>query len=165
MAAPKTMTAAELGSVIGVSARRVQQLAQQGIFEKDGRSKYPLAASVKSYIDHKLKSEIAKRDVVTTADEAVKIERARKLRLENEQTERSLVPMAAAVAAIDAIVGPVRSDLAGVPARVTDDVGERRAIEDAINTVLNGIADRLRKAGQALRSGRDPLQTGEEDDA
>jgi len=165
MAAPKTLTAVELGSVIGVSARRVQQLAAQGIFAKDGRSKYPLAASVKSYIDWKLKSEIERRDDATTADEAVKIERARKLRLENEQTERGLVPMASAVAAVDAIVGPLRSDLAGVPARVTDDVGERRAIEDAINKVLSGISDRLREAGEALRKGRDPLQTGDEDDA
>lgn len=164
MAAPKTLTATELGSVIGVSARRVQQLAKQGIFSKDGRSKYPLAASVKAYIDWKLKSEIERRDDATTADESVKIERARKLRLENEQTERSLVSMASAVGAVDAIVGPIRSELAGVPARVTNDVGKRRAIEDAINRVLQAIDRRLRKAGEALEAGRDPLQAGEEDD-
>ena len=164
MALPKTVSGAQLGSVLGLSARRVQQLGKQGVFRKSGRGQYTLAECVQGYIDWKLKSEIERRDDVTTADEQVKIERARKLRLENEQTERNLVPVSAAVAAIDVIVGPLKSDLSGVPARVTDDVAERRRIEDAINTVLTDIADRFGEACDALRSGRDPLSTDEEDD-
>lgn len=155
-----------LAGVLGVTERWVQQLEKQGVLKKKGRSRYDLAASVQAYIKFKVESEVARAvPEQSNPGERVKAERARKLKLDNDEKERRLVQMPSAVAALDAIVGPLKADLAGVPARVTDDVALRRRIEDATDAVLRGLADRFAKAGRDLRAGRDPLSAGDEDDA
>lgn len=45
-----TVTASELGDVLDLTDRRVRQLAEEGIFERASRGKYPLASSVQAYI-------------------------------------------------------------------------------------------------------------------
>lgn len=156
----------KLAEVLGVGDRWIQQLEAKGIIAKSRHGKWPLAECVQAYIKFKVDSELAR--VVpeeTSPGERVKQERARKLRLENDEKEHRLVQTPDAVAALDAIVGPLRADLSGVPARVTSDVALRRRIEDAIDTVLRGLADRFKKAGRDLREGRDPLSADDEDDA
>ena len=156
----------KLAAILGIGERWVQQLERQGVLKKAGHGRYHLAESVQSYIAFKVKSEVARAvPEETDAGERVKAERARKLRLENDEKELLLVQTPDAVAALDAIVGPLRADLAGVPARVTSDVVLRRQIEDAIDSVLRGFADRSAKAGADLRAGRDPLAADDEDDA
>jgi len=155
-----------LAEVLGVTERWVQQLEKQGVLKKSGRGRYDLAASVQAYIKFKVESEVARAvPEESSPGERVKAERARKLKLENDEKEHRLVQTPDAVAALDAIVGPLRSDLAGVPARATDDVALRRRIEDAIDIVLRGLADRFKQAGAALRAGRDPLSSLDADDA
>ena len=162
----ETVTVRRLSEVLGIGERWVQQLEKQGVLKKVRHGRYRLAESVQAYIAFKIESEVAR--VVpeeSNAGERVKAERARKLKLENDEKELRLVQTPDAVAALDAIVGPLRADLAGVPARVTSDVAERRRIEDAFDTVLRRLADRFAKAGEALRAGRDPLEAADEDDA
>jgi phage terminase Nu1 subunit (DNA packaging protein) len=156
---------AKLGDVLGVGERWVQQLEAQGVLRKSARGRYPLAASVQAYTKFKVDSEVARANPEeTTPGERVKAERARKLKLENDERELHLVAMPSAVTALDVIVGPLKSGLAGVPARVTDDIALRRRIEDAIESVLWDLADRARKASVALRQGRDPYSAVEADD-
>jgi translation elongation factor EF-Tu-like GTPase len=155
-----------LAKILGLTAQRVGQLTNSGALTKLRHGRYNLADAVQSYITYKLKTEsdrLARVD--TTPDQAVKIERARKLRLENDERERTLVDTGNAIMAIDVIVGPLQADLAGVPASVTDDVALRRQIEHAIHSALSGFSDRLEKAGAALRAGRDPDAADGEDDA
>ncbi|WP_409560204.1 hypothetical protein [Hyphomicrobium sp. MC8b] len=152
----------DLGKVLGVGERWVQQLDAQGILTKSARGRYPLAASVQAYTQFKVESEVARAiPEETSAGERVKAERARKLKLENDERELLLVAMPEALTALDVIVGPLKAGLAGVPARVTDDIAERRRIEDAIEVVLKDLAKRLEQAGDAMRQGRDPYSAVE----
>lgn len=151
------VSVSDLGKVLGVGERWVQQLDAQGILTKSARGRYPLASSVQAYTKFKVESEVARAiPEETSAGERVKAERARKLKLENDERELLLVAMPEALAALDLIVGPIKAGLAGVPARVTDDIAERRRIEDAIESVLTDIADRLDKVGAAMAAGHDP---------
>lgn len=164
-AASETISVRALAEVLGITERWVQQLEKQGILVKVGRGRYNLAAAVQAYIAFKVESEVARAvPEETSPGERVKTERARKLKLENDEKELRLVQTPDAVAALDAIVGPLIADLAGVPARATDDVALRRDIEDAIRSVLKGLADRFEKAGADLQAGRDPLSPDGEDD-
>lgn len=166
--ADQQVSSAELARVFGLTERRIQQLEAESVFENVGRGRskrYVLADAVQAMVR---RSEIAAAEAVqgaSTSREMFEAERARKLKLQNDQSEALLVETPDALAAIDAIFGEVRTALAGIPARFTEDLAERRRLEDAIDTTLADLTGRLDKAGAALAEGRDPLAADEENHA
>jgi hypothetical protein len=84
---------------------------------------------------------------------------ARKLKLENDQTESLLIPTQLA---IDAVVGVYKSKVHSIPARVTKDVSLRRLWEQEIERVSDRIRQRCLKAVANLEAGREPLDDGTE---
>ena len=59
------------------------------------------------------------------------------------------------IAVVDAVLGPMRSDLQSVPARVTKDLALRQRLEGELNGVLDSAADRARTYRR-----REPTQDG-----
>lgn len=59
------------------------------------------------------------------------------------------------LAVVDAVLGPMRSDLQSVPARVTKDLALRQRLEGELNGVLDSAADRARTYRR-----REPTQDG-----
>jgi phage terminase Nu1 subunit (DNA packaging protein) len=157
-----------LGRVFGKTDRWVRVLADKGIFSKVSYGKYDLAKSVQAYVKHVVESEIdalgqeigsdSDTDSPAVSRGAWEAERARKLKLENDEREALLVKTPDALAAIDHIFGLVRTALSGIPARLTDDVQERRRLETQFDVVLSELAERLEQAGDALRTRGDPLE-------
>lgn len=168
LADPNIVTAARLAGVLGGSTpftdRWLRELADRGYLVKAGRACYDLAGSVQGYIRFVRETEV-KPASSTEARTDFDFERARKLKLENDEREAKLIDIDLAIGAVDLIVGMMRTDLAGVPARITEDVELRRRAEDAIDTVLKGLAGRFAKAGADLRAGRDPSDADETDNA
>ena len=161
---PNIVSAARLSAIFGVTDRWLRDLADRGVIAKVGHGKYRLADSVQGYIRFIRESEAkAAADTPTKSD--YDFERARKVKLENDEKERKLTDTDLAIAAVDLIVGMLRTDLAGVPSRISEDVAMRRRAEDAIDTVLSGLTRRLAKARDALRQGRDPGEADETDNA
>ena len=162
------LSSAQLAAVIGVTERRVQQLEAEGIFRNvgKGRSKrFILADAVQAFAK---KSEMDARDEAAlpgTSRAQIEIEQARKLKLANDTADALLVQTADALAAVDHITGEIRTGLAGIPARFTDDLTERRRLDDLIDVVLTEISGRFEQAGAALREGRDPLEADAAADA
>lgn len=155
-----------LGSLLGITERWVRHLETQGFIVKASYGKYDLAESIQGYVRYVRESEVDGADTpASTSREMFEAERARKLKLENDQKEGLLVETPDALAAVDLIFGEVRTSLAGLPGRITDDVAERRRIEDVIDHLLADIADRMAKAGAALEEGRDPLAADDPHDA
>lgn len=161
---PKALvSSAELAEVLGVTERRVQQLEAESVFANvgKGRSKrFVLADAVQAW---KEKSEAdARRDAMSasTAREMFEAERARKFKIDNDLKANILVTVDDAMAAVDRIAGEIRTALAGIAPRLSNDPVERRRIDDQIDAILNDLADRLDQAGSALQEGRDPLAAG-----
>ena len=77
------------------------------------------------------------------ADLDLEGERRRKLRLENDEKERRLIPDTVFETACDMLVGPALVDLLSLPARVTDDLAMRRRLEDEIDGIRTRHAKRL----------------------
>ena len=158
----------QLGQVLGLTERRVQQLEAESLFRNvgKGRSKrYRLDEAVQALL---AKSEIDAKRIVETAStsrEMFEAERARKLKLENDQNEAMLLETPTALSAIDMIFGEVRTALAGISARYSEDVAERRRLDDVIDQTLADLSDRLGKAGAALAAGRDPFAADATHDA
>jgi hypothetical protein len=145
--------------LIMVGERRVQQLATGGWIKKP----YTVVGVVQGYI--RFLQDEQRKGSRGSKDDAVKDERARKLRNENDKDERITLRTDDAIAALDAIVGPIKSELAGVAPQVTDDIHERRRIEDAIDAVLDQVAKRFDKACADLLAGRDALEAEPEAEA
>jgi hypothetical protein len=145
--------------LIGKSERRLQQLAAENWIKRPF-TPYGVVRGYLAWRDH-VQAKATKSD----AELRLLTAKARQAELTVAERERELLPTGEAIAAVDAIVGPIKADLAGVPARATDDVLLRRKIEDAIDSVLAGLAARFEKAGADLRAGRDPLEIDAADDA
>lgn len=158
---------AELGRILGdppFTDRWVRELADRGYLTRVDRGLYDLEKSVKGYLRFVRETEVrAAADTPTKSD--YDRERARRLKLANDEQESKLLDTDLGVAAVELIVGMLRTDLAGVPARITEDVALRRRAEDAIDTVLAGLAGRFAKARDALRQGRDPSEADETEPA
>lgn len=160
---PETVNAKKLGEIMGIGERRVQILEKEKVFKKHGHGKYILAGAGKSYAEYIAKSEVGRREGGSVRQD-VEFERARKLRLENDQLENFLIGTQLAISAIDKIMGVLQSELAGLPAQASDDVSVRRKVENGVERILESITGRFEQAGEALAAGRDPFEAGEEDD-
>lgn len=160
---PETVNVSQLAEIMDLTDRRVQILAKANVFQKVAHGKYALKGAGRAYADYIAKSEVDRRDGGTSRDDLL-FEQARKLRLENEQTEGALISTDLAIAAIDKILGVVQSELAGLPAQASDDVVVRRKVEDGVERILTAITERSVNAGQALEEGRDPFEAGTSDD-
>lgn len=153
----ETVTAKELGWLIGIGPRRVQQLGKIEVFQKAKRGQYFLEGAVQAYTKHLVESETGKVDKGKSRD-SFEFERARNLKLRNDKAELTLVDMKLAVATVDFIIGELRADLSGLPARISDDLGVRRELENGIDQVLGQLAGRYEEAGEALCEGRNPFE-------
>lgn len=161
----ETVPAAKLAAILAsppFTDRWLRELADKGYLVKSGRAEYELAASVQGYIRFIRETEVERQLGQQNARAEFETERARKLKLENDENDKILIRTPIAIAAVDFIVGMLRTELAAVPARASEDVATRRRVENAIDAVLHALAQRLEKAGAALAEGRDPLEADEE---
>lgn len=158
----ETVTAKDLGWLLGIGVRRVQQLGKAGVFQKAKRGQYVLEGAVQAYTKYIVESETGRQEKGTNRD-SFEFERARNLKLRNDRAELNLVDMKLAVATVDFIIGELRADLAGLPARISDDLGVRRELENGIDQVLGQLAGRFEEGGKALCEGRNPFETDGED--
>lgn len=149
----------QICTAFGIGERWLRQLSDQGVMTKVKYGVWDLPSSIQGYVRWRLESELkhAPAPLGSPKDDFER-ERARKLKLENDQKEALLIETADVLAAIDHIVGDIRTGLAGIPARFTRDLGERRRLEDEIDNVLEQLADRFEHASACLNAGRDPSE-------
>ncbi|WP_246008448.1 hypothetical protein [Afifella aestuarii] len=152
-----------MAELLGLTPRRLQQLAGEGWITKSGRGRYPLTASVKGYL--KFLEESARRSTDKDGER-----RLREIRIEREELalakeKRAVIPTEEAIAATDDVLGMLKADLDGIPARLTRDLEERAKVKTEIDGVLARAAERLTKAARHLRTGGDDPDAETEDDA
>lgn len=160
------VSTADLAEILGVSARRVQQLGGARVFRKLSHGEWLLPECVQAYIEHKVKSETARQDRsdLKGADRLKDI-KTRREELKLAREERELVPLIDAIFAMDRVAGEVALQVNNVPARFTRDLDERERLQVQIDDALQSVADRIAECGAALRADRDADPPAEEDDA
>lgn len=146
-AIPPVTTAAELASLVGVSANKTRELADRGVFVRLGRNRFDTRASVAGYCAEL--ARVAKRPVGVELDrEKLRVARetADKLATANAVARRELVPAADVERAWTAVLRDVRAAMLAVPSRVGSRVAtltahDVREIEREIRDALAEIAD------------------------
>ena len=122
-----TVTIAELAVILGLTSRRIRQLAEEGVLHTVAKNAYPLAESVQAYLrflsarmpeDDEVKYEKAKR----AAELQFRAGRAKKMKLEVQELEGKMHRSEDVKAMTDDLIYAVRSALNAMPGRLAVDV-------------------------------------------
>ncbi len=160
------VSTADLAEVLGVSARRIQQLAGAGVLRKLSHGEWLLPECVQAFVEHKVQGETKRLGKAEgKSEDRLKEIKARREELKLAREERELVPLADAIYAMDQVVGTVTLELNNIPARYTRDLDERERLQLEVDDVLTTVADRVEKCGAALRADldADQLEGGTDD--
>lgn len=123
------ITAAELGALLKLSVRRVQELAQAGVLPREGRGRYPAGAAVQAYLrylEHPARRRPTRSGDQKRLEVALLNERHRRLRLQNDEAERRLLRADKVEQVILAAVSLLANRLDGVAGRVASGDAVRR---------------------------------------
>jgi phage terminase Nu1 subunit (DNA packaging protein) len=120
MAISEKSTGSELAALLGITARRVSQLATQGIFKKVGKDAYMTAASIQAFIAHRevvLSKQYGQGDF-GKARVAVYQERALRMKLDREKVEGTLMLRSETIDSWSKIAVLIRDNFMALPTRV-----------------------------------------------
>ncbi|HEV8503706.1 MAG TPA: hypothetical protein VGR63_19195 [Casimicrobiaceae bacterium] len=150
------MTAEMAARLLMKSAERIRQLSREGWIPKHGtgaNTRYALVDVVQGYI--RFRDDVEKRQTKTAAATRISDARAREIELRTAIREGRLIDLDEALEAVEDLVGLLRSELSGLPARCTRDLQLRRTIETARNDILDRIADLATQKAAAMGARRD----------
>ena len=150
----------QAGRLIMKAPERIRQLARAGWITREGTGsdwKYRLLDVVQGYI--RFRDDEDRRANKSAAHSRIQDARSREVELKNAQREGRLIELDEAIEAVEEIMGLVRQQLAGLPARVTRDLQLRRTIETAVNDNLERLADIADEKAKAMATRRTNSQT------
>jgi phage terminase Nu1 subunit (DNA packaging protein) len=158
---PELVGLGALARILGMTERMITYLVKDGVITKTGHGQFPLAQSVQAFVIYREKLATERN---SKSDDPVEVERVRRMRRENDEAERLLIPLEEAIDTLSAIVGPIQSELATIPVHSTDNIELRERIEVQVTKVVNAISKRFEKLGRTLREGGDPFEAYSEGD-
>lgn len=158
-----TITVAQATQLLMISDERLRQLAKMEYFKRAVKGRYNLVAVVQGYIKF-LKDDERRTSKSATASRMQDAKTA-EIEMRLAERRRELIPLDDAQAAIDVIVGKVRAEFSGLPARVTRDMTLRRSLEVETDASLNRIADAIDASAEYFEKGGELPTGGGADDA
>lgn len=151
------------GEIIGKSAQWVRKLIEWGYIVKQPDGMVLERDVVLGYI--RFLTDEQRRASKSQAESRVRDARAREIELRIAEREGRLAELGDLEGVLDEYIGTMRAELAGLPARVTRDLVQRRTIEAAIDDILHRCAAASRQALALLAPGDHANGAGESADA
>lgn len=161
MAEPQQTISPEVAAALIMCTQDwLNKLVRMGYITRVGRGQYTVPNVVQGYIRF-LKDE-GRRTSKSAADSRVRDARAEEIELRTMEKRGVLKQQAeeAALALCDHVLGPLRSDVYAIPARVTQDLELRRKIEQALDAALTSAADRAGGFDPVAGAGGSPAAPG-----
>ena len=117
----------ELACVLGITGRRIRQLAEDGDLDKAGQGRFNLCESVQRYIRLQSKSSLSEEDIKLektkkTADVTLKASKARIAKMEADELQGKMHRAEDVAAMTEDLVFTIRSSLNAMPGRLAVDV-------------------------------------------
>lgn len=143
----ETLTAAELGEWIGLTANRVHALGRDGVLPRTAEKTFPLQASIAAYCDHARSLAKGKAADKALAEEKIRLarEQADKIALQNAAARGELLDSREVANEWRAVVTDLRAAVLAVPSRVASRMGlgreETTALDAEIREAMEAIAD------------------------
>ena len=145
----KTTDAATLAGAFGVTVRRVQQLATDGVLPKAGRGKYDLVACIRAYLAHALSGASAANepDDLVEARRLLLIEQTRRERRRNDIEDKTLWTDATVQDLVTGTYAVTVQRLEALPSRyagrlagMTDTALIRTMLRDEVHSIRTAMA-------------------------
>ena len=110
----------ELAQILGISDRRIQQLVNEKVLEREGRSRFHLARSVQAYMQYQIELIKERQSTGTLAEEQTRLAKAKADReeLELEVRRGELIPVDVAGVVWGQVVASARTRLLSLPASI-----------------------------------------------
>lgn len=136
---PTNVSTAYLADVFGMTRDGVTRLCRAGVISQNGvaRGKYDLRETLAAYLEHLRKSN------TETADVKLKHQQERKLRLQNDKTDASLVPIKDAAQVFATYASQFRASVMGQLERLAAEISKTdnpREVARIIQSDLQGIS-------------------------
>ena len=158
-----TITTQQACRLLMISDERIRQIAKMGYIPKLAKGRYNLVELVQGYIKF-LKDDDRRSSKSATASRMQDAKTA-EIEMRLAEKRRELIPVEDAQAAVDVIVGKVRAEFSGLPARATRDMTLRRVLEAETNASLNRVADAVAASAEYFAKGGELPSGGGTDDA
>ena len=142
---PDTVTAADLGMLLGLSPRIVFGLAQRGVITTRARNAYPLIESVARYCDF-IRSRRS-GDAVTEEKLRLTREQADKAALQNAKAGGELLDAADVRRAWTGIAADLRASFLAIPSRVASRLGLDRVAQTALEAEMRSVLETISARG------------------
>lgn len=157
-----TISAEVAARLIKVTPRRLQQLVKDGWITRQRHGRYTVVGVVHGYLDYR--DDLERRRQVQQQDTDLRQARQREIEQRMAIRDARLIAIEEHDAVFDEAIGMLKSELLGLPARISRRRDLRGRIESEIDGVLNRAADRFEQATQDLRAtGRAPAPAAEDD--
>lgn len=148
-----SISAEALGNLIGVTGRRVRQLAEEGKIPKANAAGRYDAPTVVRHLLAEARSSRPESALDAARARALEVRTAgEEMRLKERRNE--LISVVVANEIIDRLAATVLAELIGLAPRVTRDQALRRRIDDEVDAARTRIGAALMREGEALASGR-----------
>ena len=143
------VTATELAAVLGLSARRIQQLAQDGILKAKSRGKYPMASAIQSYMDYRTREKALSQAEIDRqgAELTLKKAKATVAVLHAKELQGKMHRSEDVAAMTEDLVYTIRSMLLALPGRLaidaanlTDPVEVSTLIRREVHTIMEELS-------------------------
>lgn len=132
------VSASELAQMLGVTDRRIRQLAKEGtVIRGVQRGRYRLQESVRRFLD------VREEQHQSVSLDALREERLKTLRITRAQKDRELIALDEAIEFVDEVIGLFVASLQGLPARITNNIAERRRLNEIFDQERQRLADRF----------------------
>ena len=129
----------ELACVLGITARHIRRLAEDGVLEKSQKGRYKLCASVKRYIDSKeddAKLEKAKK----AAEVTLKTSKAHIAKMEADELRGKMHRSEDVEAMTADLIYTIRGSLLALPGRLAVDVAAVKTPAEAAEVIRREVA-------------------------
>ena len=138
------VTSQVVGDFLGLTPRRIRQLAAFGAVERLGRGRYALEASVRGYVSWlQAKLDYGREEAPSDSQARLTAARADLAELEAEERRAALIPAADLQAGVDALLGAIRARLLKVPAEVSSAAARAERPSECQELVRSAFYDAL----------------------
>ena len=140
----------QAAALIGVTQQWLGKLVKLGLIEVEGRGQYRIDKVALGYIKF-LKDE-GRRTSKSAGASAISMKKAElvDVQIEERVGDMKREAIAQAMLAVDAVIGPLKSDMYAIAPRVTRDLALRKKIEAEVERVLEAasLGSRRAKSGE-----------------